>query len=76
MTAHGDSLEHWYAVPPPQPEAAFGSEIGLLLISHIWTGLDPTARLAFPGQAHDGLQQSQYLVVVPELEACAFAWMK
>jgi hypothetical protein len=74
LIAHGDSLEHWYAVPLMQPEEAFESRIGWLLISHICTGLNPGARLNFPGQAQDGLQQSQYLVVVPEPEAPAFAW--
>ncbi len=59
MTAQGDSVEHWYAVPPEaQPEAAFASVRGLLLISHVVTGFEPEARAAFPGQAHDGLQQS------------------
>lgn len=33
------------------------------------TGVAPEARSIFPDQAQDGLQQSQYLVVVPEPEA-------
>lgn len=50
--------------------------IGLSFASHEVTGLEPLARVAFPGHPQDDLQQSQYLVVVPEPEACAFAWMK
>jgi len=34
-------------------------------MSQVVTGEDPERRLALPGQAQDGLQQSQYLVVVP-----------
>jgi len=45
-------------------------------MSQVVTGLEPEASSAFPGQAHDGLQQSQYLVVVPVPEASALTWRK
>jgi len=45
-------------------------------MSQVLTGVAPAARLTFPGQAQDGLQQSQYLVVVPLPDACAFTWRK
>jgi len=65
VTAQGDSLEHMNAVPPLHPDAAFGSARGWLEMSQVPTGFDPEARVVFPDQAQEGLQQSQYLVVVP-----------
>lgn len=57
-----------YAVPPPlsQADLAAKSDRTLLLLSQVLTG-----RLteALPDQAQDGLQQSQYLVVLPDPEA-------
>jgi hypothetical protein len=46
--------------------------MGSSLASQEVTGFEPLAKVALPGHAHDALQQSQYLVVVPEPEACAF----
>jgi len=59
-----------------QPDEALGFERGVSLMSQVLTGVAPAARLTFPGQAQDGLQQSQYLVVVPLPDACAFTWRK
>lgn len=46
-------------------------------MSQVKTGLEPEASVALSGHEHEGLQQSQYLVVVPDPEACAAdCWMK
>jgi hypothetical protein len=48
-----------YAEPPlSQPLFVLGSDIGLSFLSQVRAGWFTAA---FPGQAQDGLQQSQYL---------------
>jgi len=58
-------------VPPLQPDAALKSVRGLSWMSQVVTGEDPAARVVLPDQAQEGLQQSQYLVVLPFPEAPA-----
>lgn len=58
-TAHGECDEHMKAPPPgSQPEAVSPPSLrGLSLMSQVPRG--PWERGALPGQAHEGLQQSQ-----------------
>lgn len=58
-----------YASPPSQPEVALSSLRGVSSMLQVSTGVAPEARSIFPDHAQLGLQQSQYLVVVPEPEA-------
>jgi hypothetical protein len=73
--AHGVWLEHMNAGPPLlQVDCAAKFVSGLSLASQDMTGL--VAKLAFPVQPQEALQQSQYRVVVPVPDACALAWRK
>lgn len=58
------------AVPPSQPLVVVVSEIGLSSASQVRTG-ELTSALS--SQAQEGLQQSQYLVVLPVPEAARTA---
>ena len=40
-------------------------------MSQEYAGFEPDARVALPGHPQEGLQQSQYRVVVPVPDACA-----
>lgn len=57
-------------VPPLQPLTALASEMGLSFLSQVRTG---ALTEAFPLQAQEGLQQSQYLVEWPLPEAAQTA---
>lgn len=66
LTAQGEVLEQAKAEPPSQPEDTSGLDRGPSFLSQVLTGL---VTAALPDQAHDVLQQSQYLVERPEPEA-------
>lgn len=66
----GELSEQVKAVPPSQPDFVSTSDSTLSLLSHVNTAWSTAA---LPDQAHDGLQQSQYLVDVPVPDAAFVA---
>jgi len=64
--AQGEWSKQEKAEPPSQPDAVPKSDKGLLFALHERTGW---LTAAFPAQPQEGLQQSQYLVDLPEPEA-------
>jgi hypothetical protein len=66
-----------YAEPPlSQALTVLKFVRGLSFLSQVKTGEAPLASVVFPGHEHEGLQQSQYRVVVPVPDAADADWRK